>query len=66
MIIYADITTNPADLRAAANAHGLTPTQFIAAAVNNAVEDWKRKEAARLAFIAALDATIKEQHAERV
>ena len=42
-IIYADITTNPADLRAAANAQGLTPTQFVARATNNAVETHKRK-----------------------
>ena len=42
-IIYADITTTPADLRSAANAQGLTPTQFVAATVNNAVEAWKRK-----------------------
>jgi len=42
-IIYANLTTNPADLRAAANAQGLTPTQFVARATNNAVEAHKRK-----------------------
>ena len=64
-IIYANITTNPADLRAAANAQGLTPTQFVAWATNNAVETWRREETVRLEFIAALDATIKEQYAIR-
>ena len=55
-IIYANLDTNPDDLRAAANAQGLTTTQFIAATVNSAVQDWKRKETARLEFIAALEA----------
>lgn len=45
MVIYADLTTEPADLRAAAEAQGMTTTQFVAWATNNAVEDWKRREA---------------------
>ena len=45
MVIYADITTDPADLRAAAEAQGMTTTQFVAWATNNAVEAHKRSKA---------------------
>lgn len=45
MVIYAFLTTEPADLRAAAEAQGMTTTQFVAWATNNAVKDHKRSEA---------------------
>jgi hypothetical protein len=62
MIIYANIETPTADLHGAASDKGMTVPQFVAWATNSAVEEWRRYETARLEFIAALDATIKEQH----
>ena len=56
MVIYANLDITPADLRAAANNSGMAVPQFVAHATKNAVEDWRRKEAARLEFIAALEA----------
>ena len=61
-IIYANIETPTADLRGAATDRGLTVPQFVAWATNSAVQDWRRRETARLEFIAAMEATIKEQH----
>jgi predicted RNA-binding protein associated with RNAse of E/G family len=43
-IIYADITTPTADLRAAADAKSMTPTQFVAWATAKAVRKQLEKD----------------------
>jgi hypothetical protein len=43
-VIYANITTTPADLRAAADAKGMTPTQFVAWATAKAVRKQLEKD----------------------
>ena len=64
-VIYANIETDPADLRAAATDRSMTVPQFVAWATNSAVQEWRRRETARLEFIAAFEAAGMEQHAKR-
>ena len=58
MVIYANLDTPPGDLRAAATAQGMTPTQFVAWATANAVEAHKRREALLTALRDVIDTGI--------